>query len=476
MDDAIRSALERAKAEAAKDPRNAQARFECARLLTLLGEDEAARKGYLELLHLEPTHLGALTNLGALANAGGHRTAARTAYEQAVACHPGSAAAKVNLGNLLREDGDLAAARECYAKALELDSSFAEAHRGLALVCFALGENETAERHMKEGGMGAALAIRPFRGGGGHRNVLLLVSARGGNIPVERFLDDKFCATSALYVEGWREGMALPSHDVVFNSIGDADLCAAPLSAAARILRATKAPVINRPDVVRATSRAHNAERLAGIGGLIVPRTLSLSRENLEQNGAAQNLEAEGLRFPLLLRSPGFHTGLHFVRVERPSGLAGAVQSLPGSELLAISLLDARGDDGLSRKYRVMAIGGRLYPIHMAASENWKVHYFTSAMSRNARLREEEAAFLNAMPGVLGTRAMRALDGIARTLGLDYAGIDFGLARDGDVLFFEANATMVILPPAAEPMWDYRRPAISRALEAARNLVGNARC
>jgi glutathione synthase/RimK-type ligase-like ATP-grasp enzyme len=56
-------------------------------------------------------------------------------------------------------------------------------------------------------------------------------------------------------------------------------------------------------------------------------------------------------------------------------------------------------------------------------------------------------------------------------LGLEYAGIDFGLRSDGAVLLFEANATMVIAAPAADPMWDYRRAAIERARLAAMDLV-----
>jgi hypothetical protein len=38
------------------------------------------------------------------------------------------------------------------------------------------------------------------------------------------------------------------------------------------------------------------------------------------------------------------------------------------------------------------------------------------------------------------------------------------------LIFFEANTTMVIVPPPADPKWDYRRAAIARALDAARAL------
>jgi hypothetical protein len=121
------------------------------------------------------------------------------------------------------------------------------------------------------------------------------------------------------------------------------------------------------------------------------------------------------LRFPLLLRTPGFHTGQNFVFVESQEtlGAAGAaLDSLPSDELMAIEYLDARGPDGLARKYRVMFIEGKMFPLHVAISHLWKVHYFTSGMADNATHREEERRFLENMPAALGERAMAALDEI----------------------------------------------------------------
>ena len=98
------------------------------------------------------------------------------------------------------------------------------------------------------------------------------------------------------------------------------------------------------------------------------------------------------------------------------------------------------------------------YPLHLAISADWKVHYFTAAMAKSAAYRAEERRFLDDMPAVLGARAMAALAGIGAALRLDYAGVDFALAPDGSVLLFEANATMVIVPPNSDPIWDYRPP------------------
>ncbi len=121
-------------------------------------------------------------------------------------------------------------------------------------------------------------------------------------------------------------------------------------------------------------------------------------------------------------------TGRHFVKVDSHDQLASAVDSLAGEVLLAIQYLDARGADGMSRKYCVMIIDGVLYPLHLAISADWKVHYFTADMAHNAAFREEERRFLNDMSALLGAGAMRALEGVCEALGLEYAGIDFVLA------------------------------------------------
>jgi len=125
----------------------------------------------------------------------------------------------------------------------------------------------------------------------------------------------------------------------------------------------------------------------------------------------------------------------------------------------------------MARKYRVMFIDRVAYPLHLAVSADWKVHYFSADMARNAAFREEERRFLEDMPAVLGAKAMAALASICLTLDLDYAGIDFALSPDGSVLLFEANATMVVFPPGPDPVWDYRRAAIQTVMTAAGRML-----
>jgi hypothetical protein len=433
-----------------------------ARGMAAIGEDETAKQAYIAVLTRDPTHLAALTELGFLARAGGHHAAARTAYEQAVRCHPHHPGGHVSLANLLLEQGEPEAAARHYRTALAADPACAAAHQGLAQI---LAEHDAiaAEAHAAQGFPGHAIITRPYRGTGQGISILLLVSARGGNIPARHWISDRQFEIHVLYAEYYDPAVPLPSHALVVNLIGDADLCERALVAAEAVVARSAARLINPPARVRQTGRAANARRLAGIEGVITPRILCVSRASL---GSAGSLE-----YPVLLRAPGYHTGQHFHLARDPAELAHAARALPGKEYLLISYLDARGADGFYRKYRVMIVGGVIYPLHLAIGPHWLLHYYSSAMADEPSHRAEELRFLTAMPEVLGPRAMKALAGIAGALGLDYCGVDFALAPDGALLLFEANATMVAADPGPDPRWDYRRPAIRNVIAAAANLL-----
>jgi hypothetical protein len=447
-----------------QDMADVEARFAEACRLARLGCNAEAQNAYLEVLALHPGHCLALNNLGTLLYDQGFRKAARTAYSEAVARNPEDAMSRVNLGNCLREAGEFAVAREHYEAALQLLPGSPEAHKGLASVLSEAGDSEGAAMHRERGFRAQPIVALPYRGESKPLSILLLAAAEGGNIPLRHLLDDRLFQTTVLFPEYFDPAVALPPHDVVFNGIGDADLAGTALSAAETLLRKTTA-VLNPPSAVARTGRAEVAARLAGIPGVVSPRTVTLPRDRI----AAQDFD-----YPLLIRTPGFHTGRHFLKVETPADLPSALAQLPGDRLTVIQNLDARGPDGKFRKYRVMATAGELYPLHVAISANWKIHYFTADMADSADHRSEDQRFLEDMPGVLGESGIAALEEISARLGLDYCGIDFGLGPDREVLLFEANATMVVNPPDPDPRWAYRRRAIERIHEAVRRMILSA--
>ncbi|HTU82158.1 MAG TPA: tetratricopeptide repeat protein [Candidatus Acidoferrales bacterium] len=447
-------------------PSDAERFFEQALEHHACGRDEEAKAEYVRALAADATHRGALNNLGTLLFNTGFRSAARTAYRQAVAAHPNDLMSRVNYGNALYDNGELWQAREQFEAALAVDPGCVDAHRGMANVLERLGDLAGAEEHRDLGYRGRSIAVLPYRGTGRATAVLLLISALGGNVNTEHFLDDRRYLVTKLFAEYYDPSEFLPFHAFVFNAIGDADLSARALDNACALLRRTNAPAINIPENVARTTRCETSVRLGELPGVVTARTQRFSRRELAAPHAIQRLRESGFGLPFLLRSPGFHTGHHFVKIDSPDGLRPAVDGLPGNELLAIEYLDTRSRDGLVRKYRTMIVDGKLYPLHLAVSQDWKVHYFTARTASDPAHREEERRFLEDARSAVGEDAMRALESIAEALQLDYAGIDFALDDRGNVVVFEANAPMLVPPVPADPVFDYRRPAVDRIFAA----------
>ncbi|MFZ0766619.1 tetratricopeptide repeat protein [Bradyrhizobium sp.] len=458
--------LDRLLARKSRSEADISIEIERAALLGALDRRQDAQAAFVELLRRHPTHFSALNEFGTLLAAQGAIDAACRVYAEAILHHPENPMARVNLGNLLLRANRHVEARAHYEAALQADPDHAAAHQGMGAVLSDEGDRDGAREHFARGFRGHAVSTLPYRGSGPPIPLLQLVSSGGGNIPTAPFLDDCVFLTTVIVADHLDPTTPLPPHGLIFNAIGDADLCQPALEAAIRLTARSKAPVINDPRAVMKTGRLDNATDLAALPGVMTPKVVLLPRARLTGLAAAARLTGEGFTFPLLLRSPGYHTGRNFALVEKAADLAAAVAELPGDELLAIEYLDARGQDGNARKYRVMMIGGKIFPLHLAISRNWKVHYFTSDMADKPDHRKEEMAFLADMRAALGDKAIAALRAVCGRLALDYAGIDFGVNAQGDLLLFEANATMVIALPDNDPRWAYRRGAISAVIDA----------
>jgi hypothetical protein len=428
-----------------------------------------ARAAYLALVERAPDDPAVLGDAGTFFFKTGAYAAAQTLFERAASRAPESARAHVNLGNVHFVRGAFEAARASYATALALDPDDADAHQGMSYALVQLDRHADAMPHRERGFAGRSITTAAYRGSAPPIDVLLLVAASGGTIYTDALLDDTVFRTTTLVADVDDPAPPpLPPHDVIFNALADADRVPGALAAMDR--RFGTAPgLVNPPYHVLATTRAGNARRLAAIPGVRVPRIAAIPRGSLVRSGA-NALTMREFTFPLLLRSPGYQTGRHFVRVEHAGDLAAAVEALPGDPLLALEFVDVRDAAGAIRKYRMMIVDGQLYPLHLAIGNAWKVHYVTARMD-DAANRAEDARFLAAPAAMLGAKVMAALAAIRDVLELDYAGIDFSLDVQGRVVVFEANATMIVLPPGPEPIWDYRRAPVARVIDAVRTML-----
>ena len=455
----------------AQDPDAIDARFERAGLLREQGRFEEAKRDYLDLIRRRPADFTALNDFGTLVLKAGYKDAARSLFSEAVRHHPDNPMGRVNLAGLLFLMGEREQARQHLDAALQLDPGHVHAHRIMGNLLAEAGDQAAARRHRDMGFGSRFLTTMPYRGDRTPVRLLLLVSAVGGNTPMDSFLDDQIFETHVLVPEYYNPKVPLPDHDLVFNCVGDADICREGLEAACAILKRALRPVINHPAAVLKTGRLSNMLRLRGLPNVVVPQMAAFKRSMLTGPRVPALVAGAGFSFPLLVRAPGFHTGEHFFRIEDSNDLAAAIAQIPGDDVWLIEQLNARDGSGMYRKLRVMLVDGRLYPLHLAISNNWKVHYFRANMEDSADNRDVDRDFLNDMESSIGPRAVAALGRISATLGLDYGGIDFAVNAQGDVLLFEANATMVMAPLGPDEKWDYRRPAFDAVFAAVRNMI-----
>jgi tetratricopeptide (TPR) repeat protein len=468
-------------------PDYAEAYYNMGITLQELGQPDLAVASYQRALEIKPDFAESHYNLGNALQELGKLDEAVASYRRALeikpdfaemysnvsakcTLYPHETIAYITLGNVLLDAGNLSAAEKYFNFALRLDAEQAQAHQGLACIFQRWGNAERSGYHRDMGYGKQPLSTLAYSGRGQPIQLLVLGSALVGNMPWRLLVDRKDFQTTLVSVEYFDKQSPLPAHQLVLNAIGDADICQTGLEIAARLMQRTQAPIINRPDAVLQTGRLMNAKRLGMVPGVITPRMALIPKGDFYSGHALKILEREGIAFPLLLRPPGFHGGNYFVHVDNQNALNAAFMQLPGENLLAIEFLDSRSEDGLLRKYRVMSINGSLYPIHMAISTQWKVHYFSSDMDKIEKYRHAEEVFLNDFPSCIGANAILALNNINQILGLDYCGIDFGMDKNGNLLLYEANSTMRIGSLAKDKRWDYRRTAIETALAAVKSM------
>ena len=436
--------------------------------LDRLGQDDEALHCYIAHIEQHPEDVDALVHLGTLTSRAGYFRAAITMYIKAAQLRPGDPNIHTKLGALLLSAGEVDAAQSQFEAALAADVGFAPAHIGLGGVFGLRGDPVRSRHHLDLGFKDGASTHVPYRGTGAPPRVLVLESAASGNFNPRWLLDSRRFDVVRLAVEYADLSAPLPPHDVIVNIIADADLCQGPLAIAERLIQPSDAAVVNAPAKVARTGRIDIATQLADVVGARIPRIVAIERQELLRTGRQALLE-RGLDFPLLLRSPGHNTGLHFVRVDRADDLQTVLASLPGDTVLAIEYVDLIGPDGLARKYRMVAVDQRLFAVHAAASRDWKIHLFSA--SDDPAHREEDRRFLEDSASVLSAGNMETLGAIVRTMGLDYAGVDFGIDASGRIVVFEANATMSLKLIDPGKQGDYRSPALMSIFDAFGRMV-----
>jgi Flp pilus assembly protein TadD len=392
---------------------------------------------------------------------------AERCFRQALALDAGSVEAHASMG-LVYLNAGLPEAAEAHSRAaLALDEAHVVASQTLASLLEARGEAEAARAQLSRAYARQALFDQAVADP--VLKVLVLATASAGNVPYKTIMPPARYSRLVWYMEHARadEEPDPARYDVVFNTIGDADLAKPSLIAVERFLARCAKPVLNRPEPVMRTRRDRIVEVLGGLQDVVMPRTVRAPAAAVAGQGLRALAEAHGFKAPLLARPAGLHGGQGMVKAESLEAL-GQVRPADADHYL-IDYVDYRSPDGLYRKYRMFFVGGRPFAYHQAISGDWLVHHDTAGMDDRPERRAEEARFLENPEAVIGKKAAEAVARIGRALELDYCGADFSVLADGRVLVFEANATMLAHREDPDGPYAYKNPyvdEIARAFQA----------
>ncbi len=250
----------------------------------------------------------------------------------------------------------------------------------------------------------------------------------------------------------------------VINYLADADIYEGPLRKAARIVQRLGQPAFNAPDAVLRTRRDQVATSLAGLTGVLMPRTIRTPAS--DRATLIQAIAEEGLAFPLLIRPAGAHGGDGMTKVDRREDLETAKIRFDDGPVYVTEFVDFADADGLYRKYRVVVVGDEIFVRHVIIGDSWLLH----AERRTQNTQAEEEVALAAFAEQTCPAIRPAVMAVADALNLDYFGIDCSLRPDGGMLVFEANACMNVLHNSvpSPSMWD---APIAMILAALRGLL-----
>ncbi len=498
------AAVDAYQAAVALDPQSLDARAGLALALLQGGQTEAALEAADAILVLAPNHADAWLLLGTALNSLGRPEEAIAALERAAKLDPMRAAAHLNLGNayVALERADDAATSLQHA--IAIDPILKEAHASLSSVYLMAGESEAAEYHCQlaleldpdmavpHQNLASILAGRGDAEGARHHRdlvygrqnlfiepgvrpeavVLVLTTSESGNVPHRCLLPKARFTRLNWFIEYATPGQAqtLPAYDAVFNAVGDADLAGPTLAPMKAFLAGCGRPVINDPDKVQRTARQDIPGLLGDIEGVVVPAVARLAAEDLAGDGVAACVARAGLTAPVLVRPRGSHGGQGLVRALTVEALS-EITVAAGEDAYATAYHDYRSADGWHRKYRVIFVDRQAYPYHLAISRDWLVHYETADMPGDAARVAEERRFLDDPQAALGPDAWAAITKIGQRMDLDYCGVDFSILPDGQVLVFEANATMLAHTEAENGPLAHKNLAVAAICEAFQGLL-----
>ena len=196
-------------------------------------------------------------------------------------------------------------------------------------------------------------------------------------------------------------------------------------------------------------SRVLNARRLTGIANLIVPKIELFMKSWAGLDYLTRAIRRE-FSFPVIIRSIHQQHSPSAFFVASESELASAIENINEDAFYCIQFVETLHFNRFRHRLRAAVVDGEVFIIAADFAHSWD--------ARGARRSIESSAYTQ-RPDLLqlandqilhpenhfGSSVFTTLRQIAERIPLDIFGIDFDVNSDGNLIFFEANATMKLL-------------------------------
>ena len=250
--------------------------------------------------------------------------------------------------------------------------------------------------------------------------------------------------------------------DVMFNTLGEVEMDGGQIGALRALTAQLAKPLLNPPDKVAVTGRDRVQDLFGAIPGLVAPQVRWADRSQVAQLTGTP---------PVLVRPGGAHGGKDLSLIDTPLAAENYLATVPYDRFLITDFYDFKGAHDSYRKFRFIFVDRQPYAYHLAVGDHWLVHYWRAEMGRSPWKKAEEERFLLDWPSVFGPQGEAAVRQVARNLDLDYGGMDCSILPDGRVLFFEANACMLLHLDDAQEEFPYKHQAVPRIRDAITQMI-----
>jgi hypothetical protein len=299
------------------------------------------------------------------------------------------------------------------------------------------------------------------------RATLLALVAPGdfmANTPLEFLLEGADIDIVFLYVGPDLDLLAAaPDHDAAFVAVAESAANQPALAAIARVAERWPRPLLNAPQAIARLTRDGGWRLLRETPGLFYPRNERFSRDALAEGGRDET-------FPLIVRPVDSHAGEALEKIDDPDALAAYLDAHAQTDFYTAPFVDYRGADGLFRKMRIAVVDGEAFPVHLAISPRWMIHYLNADMAISAAHRAEEARFMENF-AAFAQRHAQTFAAMREKLQLDYFLIDGAEIADGHLLIFEVGTAMIAHDLDCPKTYPYKSAPMRRLFDAFRRMV-----